>query len=86
MPGAASATEYCLMAGRAHRLFILQSYVFLGAKPNYPAIFALNMRHAALLCHQYGSTPGTAEKVFHGSAFSVLRNNLIFKALQKAMF
>ena len=41
--------ETCLTACRARRLFILQSYVFLGAKPNYQAIFALNARPAAML-------------------------------------
>lgn len=49
MNGAMLPAELCLTACRTHRLFILQSYVFLGAKPNYQAIFALNVRPAAML-------------------------------------
>lgn len=43
MPGGAPAFMPCLPSCPAHSLFILQSYVFLGAKPNYPAFFALNV-------------------------------------------
>lgn len=76
----------CLTACRARRLFILQSYVFLGAKPNYQAIFALNVRPAAMLSLRHRDTSDTAEKAFHRSISIIFHNCLIFNALQKAIF
>lgn len=78
--------ELCLTACRTHRLFILQSYVFLGAKPNYQAIFALNVRPTAMFSLRHCGTSDTAEKVFLCSVSIVFHNYLIFNALQKAMF
>lgn len=59
---------------------------FLGAKPNYPAIFALNVRPAAMLSLRQRGTSDTAEKVFQRSVSIAFHNYLIFNALQKAMF
>lgn len=78
--------ELCLTACRARRLFILQSYVFLGAKPNYQAIFALNVRPAAMFSLRHCGTSDTAEKAFQRSVSIAFHNYLIFNALQKAMF
>lgn len=86
MPCAPVCAMPCSTAYQARRLFILQSYVFLGAKPNYPAIFALNVRPAPVLRHIYRGTPNDDGKVFQRSVSIFFHNYLTFNALQKAMF
>lgn len=86
MPGGAPALMPCLPSCPAHRLFILQSYVFLGAKPNYPAFFALNVRITTMLRPRHRCASGIAGKVFQSMVSIVFHNRLIFNALQKAMF
>lgn len=86
MPGGAPVFMPCLPSCPAHRLFILQSYVFLGAKPNYPAFFALSVRITTMLRPRHCCTSGIAGKAFQSSVSIVFHNRLIFNALQKAMF
>lgn len=86
MPGGAPAFMPCLPSCPAHRLFILQSYVFLGAKPNYPAFFALNVRITTMLRPRHRGASGIAGKVIQSMISIVLHNRLIFNALQKAVF
>lgn len=59
---------------------------FLGAKPNYPAFFALNVRITTMLRLRHRGASGIAGKVFQSMVSIVFHNRLIFNALQKAMF
>ena len=86
MPGGAPAFMPCLPSCPAHRLFILQSYVFLGAKPKKNKKGALNVRITTMLRPRHRGASGIAGKVFQSMVSIVFHNHLIFNALQKAMF